>query len=133
MILATAVPESKKAEHAGNLFGVRFLWIESFLFDNAGSLSEDYNGGSWDFFDLDNGGFYMAPSCGDHFSVACANGFDGELTADAFGITCCLCTLSQLSFSADSGFAQLCSVHYHRLREFMLQHAESKSILAAID
>jgi hypothetical protein len=133
LITAQKVPPGARAAFVGNLFGVRFLWIESFAFDTAGSLSPDYDGGVWNYFDLSNGGFYMAPHARESFTVDCANGFSGPLSADAFGITACLYAYSLLSYSADKAFAETCVAQYHLLREFALQHAEARGIFAATD
>jgi hypothetical protein len=116
MITSTLVPESERAEQAGKNFGVRFLWIESFVFDTAGSLSREYDGGLWDFYTLSNVGFYMAPRGRGTYRVACGNGFDGELSSDAFGVTCCLYAYSLLSFSSDDAFAEVYAENFHRLR-----------------
>jgi hypothetical protein len=132
-ITAQEVPTSARATHVRRLFQARWLWIEAFAFDTASSLSEDYEGGYWNYFALSNEGFYMAPSCGEQFSVACSNGFEGRLSADALGIAACLYSYSFLSFSPDADFAQCCANHFHRLREFAVQHSESAGILAAID
>lgn len=117
----------------GKLFGVRFLWIESFVFDTASSLSPDYSGGNWQFHSLSNGGFYMVPDGQADYKVECDNGFEGRLSAEAFGIVSCLYAYSLLSFSADGDFAGVCANHYHLLREFALGHPEAQKILAAID
>lgn len=127
------IPEAQRAAHVGKLFGTRFVFLESFVFDTASSLSPDYNGGHWSFHGLCNGGFYMAPTEPKQFKVECANGFDGVLSADAFGITACLYAYSLLSFSASSEFGQVCSEHFHRLREFMVGHPEAALILKAVD
>lgn len=127
------IPESQRAAHVAKLFGVRFVFLESFVFDTAGSLSNQYGGGLWAFHGLCNGGFYMAPSEPAQFKLECDNGFDGVLSADAFGITCCLYSYSLLSFSADPGFAAVCGDHFHKLREYMLDHPEARLIQQAID
>lgn len=127
------IPESQKAAHVGKLFGARFIYIESFVFDTAGSLSPDYEGGVWSFHGLCNGGFYMVPTDAQRFRVLCENGFEGDLSAEAFGVTCCMYAYSLLSFSADPEFAALCGEHFHKLRAFMLDHPESGVIHQAID
>lgn len=132
-ITAQQVPTRQRAGFVGKLFGVRFFWIESFVFDTAGSLSEQYEGGYWEYFELSNGGFYMRPRAPERFPVQCANGFDGELSAYAFGVTCCLYAYSSLSFSPDEDFGALCANHFHHLREFALEQKEAKEILRAID
>lgn len=82
--------------------------------------------------DLSNGGFYMAPQHEGtyRFSVD-TNGYDGEMSPDAAGITVCLFAYSHLSFryADDQVFAN----HFHRLREFAMDHAEALAIFAAID
>lgn len=74
----------------------------------------------------------MFPDSGELFRVSCENGFEGELSAEAFGIVCCLYAYSHLSFG-DGAFAETCAEHYHLLREWMLEHAETGVILQAID
>lgn len=47
-------------------------------------LSEDYNGGFWNFYTLTNGGFYMAPAGDKRMRLEVdGNGFSGEMSADA--------------------------------------------------
>jgi hypothetical protein len=132
-ITAQLLKGSRRAQHVAKLFGARFLWIESFVFDTAGSVSEQYEGGHWDYYTLSNGGFYMAPASLPRFRVVCANGFAGEMSSDALGITTCMYAYSFLSFSPDEKFAQLCADHFLLLRAFAVQHAEANLILSATD
>ena len=106
--------------------------VEPAIFDIAGQLSADYTGGLWEFYALSNGGFYMAPKTDEPFDVRGENGFEGRLSACAFGITVCLYAFSHLSFGGDR-LAEICAEQYHLLREHMLDHREAQSILAAID
>jgi len=58
-----------------NIFGSNFPFrVEPFIFNMAGNLSSDYNGGYWNMYELDNGGFYMAPDSDAPFHVSCMNG-----------------------------------------------------------
>ena len=92
--------ETERIEYTAKLFGAHFpLRLEPFIFDMAGSLSRDYTGGYWNMYELSNGGFYMAPDEDRPFRVECMNGYEGTLSADAFGITVCLYAYSNLSFS----------------------------------
>lgn len=128
------IPEDRRAEHASKLFGIRFpLMVEPYAFDSAGALSSDYDGGYWEFYALCNGSFYMAPTSRESYHVVCANGYEGDLSADAFGITACLYAYSLLSFAADEKLAELCARQYHALREYAGQHAESAAIWRATD
>jgi len=95
-------------------------------------MTEEYKGGYWEFYTLNNGGFFMAPADDRVFHVTCDNQFEGDLSADALGITACLYAYSNLSFSGGS-FARECARHYHLLREYMLEHPEVRAILGATD
>lgn len=126
------VPDADRTNHVHGLFGLHFpLRLEPTIFNMAGMLAPDYTGGYWQFYALSNGGFFMAPE-GECYEVVCPNGYAGQLSGEALGITACLYAFSHLSFGGDA-FAEVCAEHYHLLREFMLEHAEAGAILAAID
>lgn len=132
-ITCQLIAEEDRVNHTAALFGINFpLKLEPFVYFMADTMCEDYNGGYWNFYALSNGGFYMAPHTDKPFRVSCENGFEGDLSADAFGIVCCLYAYSHLSFG-EGEFAQTCAEHYHLLREFMYQHPEVDAILRAID
>lgn len=133
-ITRNKISNSLRIQHTANLFGIRFpLNIEPAIYSVAGNIATEYNGAYWEFYSLSNGGFYMAPSSDSLYQVSCENGFEGKLSADALGITACLYAFSHLSFSNNTVFAEICANQYHWLREFMLEHAEARGILGAID
>jgi hypothetical protein len=106
--------DARRLSVPAGLFGVHFATrVEPLVFGTARTLSPDYGGGYWEFYALGNGGFYMAPAGGERYGVRCANGFDGELSADAFGITCCLYAYSHLSFARPDALAVECARQYH--------------------
>ncbi|MGR8998212.1 MAG: antirestriction protein [Gammaproteobacteria bacterium] len=76
------------------------------------NIADDYNGSYWEFYELSNGGFYMAPRSDSKFNVSCENGFEGQLSADALGIVACLYAHSNLSFSGKSRFDEICVQQY---------------------
>lgn len=128
------VADDRRIDTAAAIFGVYFpLRLEPLVYALAANMSEDYDGGYWEFYTLSNGGFYMAPATDRQFQVRCENGFEGELSADALGITVCLYAYSNLSFGGIAGFSETCAEQYHRLREFTLGHPEANAILGAID
>ncbi|MBK7675860.1 MAG: antirestriction protein [Candidatus Accumulibacter sp.] len=133
-VTAVLVPESRRLSTAATLFGVCFpLQLEPAIYRFAGFLSDDYRGGYWHFYTLSNGGFYMAPAGERRFAVSAENGYEGELSGDALGVSACLYAYSHLSFR-EGNFGESCAEHYHRLREFvLLGHPEAAAILAAID
>ena len=112
------------------LFGSRTMRVESLVYDRMSEFVESYDGGFWEFYQLSNGGFYMAPRMPEVQVVVASNGFEGMLSADAAGITVCLFTYSHLAFEVEGDiFAR----HFHWLRAFALEHTEALQILAAID
>ena len=126
--------ETERIEYTAKLFGAHFpLRLEPFIFDMAGRLSRDYRGGYWEMYELSNGGFYMAPDEDTPFRVECMNGYEGTLSADAFGITVCLYAYSNLSFSDIQELAEICTEQFQLLREYMFEQPEVRGILAAID
>ena len=133
LVTRELVPESRRMLITGKYFGLHFpLQFEPMVFGITERMAREYKGGYWDFYTLSNGGFYMAPS-GDHiFHVTSDNFFEGDLSADALGITACLYAYSHLSFS-DGRFARVCAAHYYQLREFMMEHPEVGAILGATD
>jgi hypothetical protein len=101
------------------------------VFDWATRLSSAYKGGSWDFFQLSNGGFYMAPAnCGRVHVRWHMNGYSDTMGADAFGIVVTLFALCHLAEKCDD---DRIVDHYHALRAYAAQHVEAANILRAID
>ena len=130
-IEAREVANDERLQTLPRHFGRHMLTVESAVYAFMRRLANQYSGGYWAFFELSNGGFYMAPECDTELSIGVdGNGFEGTMSADAAGITVCLFALSHLSFQiADESIAE----HFHRLRDFALEHAEASAILAAID
>lgn len=128
------LPDAERAGFVHQLFGLHFpMTVEPTVFGLAASLSPDYNGGFWDFHALSNGGFYVAPQSYTTFRVVCENGYEGELSADALGITACLYAYSNLSFMRIEALAEACARQYHLLRYYAMEHAEVEAIVRAID
>lgn len=124
----------QRVSHTAALFGIHFpMRFEPYVYAVTSKLASEYHGGYWQFFTLSNGGFYMAPHTDRLFRVSCVNGFEGNLSADALGIAACLYTYSHLSFDGDDGLVETCTEQYHLLRDYMLEHAEARGILGAID
>jgi hypothetical protein len=128
---AREVPSDERLQIFPRHFDRHMLTVEYAVYDFMRKLANQYSGGYWNYFELSNGGFYMAPAHDTHFNVCVdTNGFEGPMSADAAGITACLFALSHLSFQIEH---ESIAEHYHRLRDFALDHAEASVILAAID
>lgn len=114
-------------------FGKHFLMGESLVYDWMGRLCPSYNGGFWEYYRLDNGGFYMAPRGEAQMQIMCreGNNYEGEVSSDAAGIIACIFTLSMMAcqYPDDEAIANC----YDKLLDFATEHPEARSIYAAID
>lgn len=114
-------------------FGKHFLAGENLVYDWMHRLSPSYDGGFWEFYRLDNGGFYMAPRGEARMRIVCCegNGYEGEVSPDAAGIIACIFALNALvcQYQNEEAFAD----YYDKLLDFAMEHAEARSISAAID
>ncbi len=111
-------------------FGMHMLTVEERIYDFMSRFASAYDGGLWKFYELSNGGFYMAPPEAAYELRIDSNGFSERMSADAAGIAVCLFAFSQLSFEYSN---DTFSEHFHRLREFGLNHEEAALIFSAID
>lgn len=75
----------------------------------------------------------MAPSGDRRYHLIYQNQYEGDLSADALGITAFLYTYSNLSFAGPDEFADICFDQYYGLKDYALKHHEVESILSATD
>ena len=133
LVTSKRIPVNQRVKVTAELFGLAFpMRLEPTIFNFAGSLAAEYDGGYWEFYKLSNGGFYMAVASDKQFVVTCENGYEGSMSGGALGLVACLYAYSHLSFG-EGAFAEVCAEQYHLLREFALDHAEAGSIMQAID
>jgi hypothetical protein len=131
-IVATCVPEAQRLSFLPRHFGRQMMILEEDLYTHMSELCADYSGGYWNFYDLSNGGCYLAPSGAELYRISVSgNGFEGSLSADAAGITATLFAMNTLTFR----FPRLPqhAERYYQLRDFAYTHTEARLILAAID
>ncbi len=134
VVVRTLVPERHRSDTVTKLFGDCYsMQLEPYVYSLARAMSADYRGAYWDFYTLSGGGFYQAPDDDRTFEVRCDNGYEGRMSADAFGVTCCAYSFSNLSFAANGEVARVYARLYHVLREYMLSHVEVEEILRATD
>jgi len=130
-ILSNVVVDELRLNFLPHYLGAQYLQGEALVYDWARRLCGGYNGGAWNFFQLSNGGFYMAPErCGRLHVRWHMNGYNDMMGADASGIVVTLFALCHL--------AEKCSDdriidHYYALRAYAAQHVEAANILRAID
>lgn len=130
MIAAARVPDHERMDTLPRHFGRHLVAVENAVYAWLRELSNEYSGGYWHFYELSNGGFYMAPECESLAIRVAGNGYDGVMSADAAGITACLFALSHLSFQVPN---EAIGRHFHWLLEFAAAHREAAAIFAATD
>jgi len=131
-VLATLVSDAQRLDFLPRHFGRQMMTVEQHLFSRLSELSQDYTGGYWNFYDLSNGGCYLAPTAPEQLRIVVeGNDFEGALSADAAGITVTLFTLSELAFRLPR--VEVLSTRFHQLRDFAADHAEAGLIFRAID
>ena len=130
-ITSSVVPEELRPNFLPHYLGSHSLRGEALVYEWAHRLASAYDGGSWSFFQLSNGGFYMAPEQCERLYVRWhLNGYNDMMGADAFGIVVTLFALCHLAeLREDDRIIE----HYHALRAYAAQHVEAANILRAID
>lgn len=137
-ISAVLVPDSMRVHFLPYYFGMRHMMRgEAIVFGWLGHLCEKYSGGEWAFYELDNGGFYMAPKLSGVLVLSCnGNGNQATVTADAAGIIATLFALSQLMIelhgTADDQDEPFIKA-YCALSDFAAAHVECAEISNLID
>ena len=131
-IQVSKVPDAQRLDFLPRHFGRQMLIAERAVYAHLGSLCPDYQGGYWDYFELSNGGCFMAPATSRGYRIIVeGNGFTGTLDAECAGIVATLFALSHLSmgYPRIERFAE----RFHQLRDFACEHPDGNLIFAAID
>ncbi len=108
-LVATLVPDEQRISFWPQHFGLIPQWVtlEPRVFGWMDRLCEDYCGGIWNLYTLNNGGAFMAPEPDDD--------------------------LMTYSHHACRTECYAMTVHYYRLRDYALQHPECSAIMRIID
>ena len=137
-VTASLVASNRRLTFLPTYFGPRLMMRrESLVYAWLRRLSEDYNGGFWNYYELSNGGFYMAPKINGSLRLQNEGNYaDQTVSADAAGIVVTLYALSYLveqTCGADEDTAMVFSVLSDSLRQFAAEHTEASAIGALID
>jgi hypothetical protein len=135
-IIATLVPDEHRLDFLPRHLGTPLcIKVEGLIFWTLDKASPDYAGGFWEFYDLTNGGFYIAPQTKNWFRMRWDdNGFEGNMSAPAAGIAVTLMALGTMSFAESSQHhVQRLSRKFHLLRDFAMEHAEANGIIGFVD
>ncbi|HCD6552843.1 TPA: antirestriction protein [Escherichia coli] len=136
-LVATPVPDEQRISFWPQHFGLIPQWVtlEHRVFGWMDRLCEDYCGGIWNLYTLNNGGAFMAPEPDDDDDETwvlfnAMNGNRAEMSPEAAGIAACLMAYSHHACRTEN-YAM--TVHYYRLRDYALQHPECSAIMRIID
>ena len=117
-----------------SLFGRYFIRGESLIYAWMRDLSDEYQGGYWNYYKLSNGGLYMSPEIASPYLRIRQNNFRGAMSTDALGIVCTLSTLRYLVYDPSVQIGcDLLTQNFFRLLHFVSDHREDRAIRIAID
>ncbi|MGR5942583.1 antirestriction protein [Enterobacter sp. C4G1] len=134
-ITASLVSDEERADFWPLHFGriPQWIFIEPRIFSWMERFCEYYSGGIWNFYTLSNGGAFMAPEAEDDKKWTLFNNMNGNsagMIAEAAGIAMCLIEYSHHVCRTE---CDAMTAHYYQLRDYALNHPESRAILTIID
>lgn len=133
-IIATLVQDKDRLAFLPRHFGTHMLTVERFIYSQFANLCSSYRGGYWHYYDISNGGCYLAPSDETYSLVHGGNYFDATVSGDAAGIIVSLFSFSHLSFILEEDpLGHRIADYFHLLRDFASTHPEAELIYRAID
>lgn len=137
-VTRTLVPEGERFEFLPAKVGPQlFVLFENSVYQTLDRLTEgDYTGGYWEFYELSNGGWYMAPTGVRPYRFMIeSNGYEGVLSADASGIVATMFAMNGALHNAplETKQARYLTNAYYALKDYACEHAEAAGILGAID
>ena len=134
-ITAKLVPFHLRRGFMCKFFGRRrMLRGENSTYQWMKRLHRPYLSAPWNYYELSNGGFYLAPIMDPvHLDVA-DSGYHGTMSSDAAGIVVTLFVLRDLvNYTRRHPDCETLLDRLHLLRAFAHEHAEADAILAATD
>lgn len=136
-IIRTAVPENKRQYFLPPAVGAKYmLAFEFYVYELAAQQIKDYTSGLLEFYNLSNGGWYMAPEIEGPVQMDCPNLFSGTLSADAAGIALTIIAINHLMWSVhetDPERGKKLHDAWSALREYAWTHEEAAEIYGVID
>lgn len=106
------------------------LTVERAVYDALKELAPEHDAAYWHYYELSNGGFYIAPAAESVRVRVRESDFDEVLSSDAAGILACLFAYGRMSSVYAS---EALADHFYWLRDFAQEHPEGGKILSAID
>ena len=132
VVTESLIPSEKMLDAIIRHFGFRTTVVEMAVYAYMRHLCPEYDGGMWSYYELSNGGFYMAPEGERFYNLVSPNSYEDSMTSKEAGITSCLFAFSFVSAKYQS--ERLCD-HYEWLWEYTTycDNKSAQKIFAAID
>lgn len=130
---ATKVADTDRSEFLFKHFGVSMVRVEMMVYAEMDRLCEAYNGGYWEFYELSNGGFYMAIDSDEPIRVVNGMNYsDEEMSLHSACLTACLFIWNKLCWAFPNNEAYTKS--YYALHEYAcLARPDASKILKVIN
>lgn len=135
MIKCEVVPDNNRIKFLPKHVGLFMTRFETSIYNWMSRLDNEYNGGYWEFYELDNGGFFLAPSEDRDYKLCSINHNEEVVSNITAGIVVTLFALNALMVIeniSDSMQSQLVD-KYYALKDFAADCDEAKEIFSLID
>lgn len=134
-LIASTVAEDDRVGFLPQYYRRLFMAAESLTYVFADRFIQGYSGGHWNYFTVDNGAFFMAPSVSEQVHLVVAENYTSEhMSAEAAGVVITLYVLNYLTHARiPKADVERFIDFYYKLREYAADHAESPAIFTAID
>ncbi|MCG8382909.1 MAG: antirestriction protein [Gammaproteobacteria bacterium] len=130
-VTSKKIAETDRLNFLSRHLGKLCVEVEQYVYKLADMYVKDYNGGYWEFYELSNGGFYIAQNEAELIKFENQdNYFETVADANTIGMVLTLFTLSELSFKYPEG---LLAEKFHLLRDYALDSEHGAIIAKAID
>ena len=135
MIKCKVVPNKDRLKFLPKHVGLFMTRLETSIYDWMVRLDKAYTGDYWEFYELDNGGFFLAPSEDRDYKLCSINHNEEVVSNIAAGIVITMFALGSLMFmdNIHDNMQSPLVDKYYALRDFAADWDEATKIFSLID
>ena len=135
MIKCEVVPNTNRMKFLPKHVGLFMTRLETSIYDWMVRLDKAYTGDYWEFYELDNGGFFLAPSEERDYKLCSINHNEEVISNISAGITVTLFALNSLMVieNISDSMQEILVNKYYALRDFASDCDEAAKIFSLID
>jgi len=112
-------------------------FFETKVFELLRAWCDDYDGGTWTYYELSNGAWYLSPNDTEPYCVRDAYRCLHTMSPDGAGLTASLYLLNHLAWyfheKGDKTKRDAVTEHYHALRMYTYGHVDAVAIWRVLD